>query len=109
MYNRGDIVLIPVPFSDLTALKKRPVLVISSDSYNIAYQDMIVVAITSNLAQSGIPISTSDMLTGILPKPSIIRSDKIYTLDQRIVTKSVGCVSTAIADAVKAEVITHIS
>ncbi|HLR69697.1 type II toxin-antitoxin system PemK/MazF family toxin [Virgibacillus alimentarius] len=35
MYKQGDIVLIPVPFSDLKTHKQRPVLIISNDSYNI--------------------------------------------------------------------------
>ena len=42
MYRQGEIVLIPVPFSDLSASKKRPVLVISNDGHNAASQDIIV-------------------------------------------------------------------
>lgn len=49
MYKQGDIVLIPVPFSDLTNKKQRPVLVISSDSYNKMTDDIVVVAVTSQL------------------------------------------------------------
>ena len=30
-YNKGDIVLVPFPFSDQTATKKRPAVIISSD------------------------------------------------------------------------------
>ena len=30
----GDIVLIPIPFTDLSAQKQRPVVVISNDDYN---------------------------------------------------------------------------
>lgn len=47
---QGDIVLIPVPFTDLSSRKRRPVIVISSDAYNAVSPDMIVVAMTSNPA-----------------------------------------------------------
>jgi len=109
MYNNGDIVLIPVPFSDLSASKKRPVLVLSNTNYNTTKPDMIVVAITSNLIQHGIPISSSDMVTGQLPKPSVIRSDKVYTLDQGIVVKSIGHLSNNIVNSARNDLIKYIS
>ena len=108
MYRQGEIVLIPVPFTDLSSSKKRPVLIISSDKYNAESQDMIVVAITSNPTQTGIPIINSDMISGQLPKPSIIRSDKIYTLNQGIVVKSIGSISKTVRDSVKSEIYTLI-
>jgi len=109
MYSRGEIVLIPVPFSDLSATKRRPVLVISNDAHNGSNSDMLVVAITSNLIQSGIPISTSDMLRGQLPKASLIRTDKLYTLDQGIVVKSIGQVASYVLDKVKTDIIKLVS
>lgn len=32
-YKRGDVVLVPFPFSNQTATKKRPAIIISSDAY----------------------------------------------------------------------------
>ncbi len=34
IYNRGDVVLVPFPFSNQTIMKKRPAVIISSDVYN---------------------------------------------------------------------------
>ena len=36
MYKRGEVVLIPVPFSDLSTSKRRSVLVVSNDRHNAA-------------------------------------------------------------------------
>ena len=75
MYKRGEIALVPVPFSNLSLTKIRPVLVVSNTAHNFASPDMIVVAITSNLLQNGIIIEASDLIVGVLPKKSIIRCD----------------------------------
>jgi len=109
MYSRGEVLLIPVPFTDLSASKRRPVLVVSNNSYNSANLDMIIVAITSNLIQPGIPITTNDMIRGQLPKSSIIRTDKIYTLDQNIVVKSIGHISESILSNVRYDIINLVS
>ena len=50
MPEQGDIVLIPIPFTDLSSQKRRPVIVISNDAYHKATADMVVVAMTSNPA-----------------------------------------------------------
>lgn len=49
MYEQGDILLVPIPYSDMTSMKKRPVLVLSNDLYNKQTEDIIVAAITSNI------------------------------------------------------------
>jgi mRNA interferase MazF len=51
MPEQGDIVLIPIPFTDLSSQKRRPVIVISNDTYNRKTTDIVVVAMTSNPAQ----------------------------------------------------------
>ena len=52
IYKQKDIVLTKFPFSNLTDFKVRPVLVLSKNSYNRKYADVIVCAITSNLEES---------------------------------------------------------
>lgn len=48
-YKFGDVILVPFPFTDQTAVKKRPAVVISSDTYNHNRDDCIIMAVTSRL------------------------------------------------------------
>lgn len=103
MYKQGEILLIPIPFSDLTSNKKRPVLVLSNDGYNDKTEDIIVAAITSNLATKEyvVMLSSDDLDEGTLKVDSCIRVDKIYTLSQNIVVSKFGTVKKCVIDAVK--------
>ena len=42
MYNQDDILLVPLPLTELSTQKKRPVLVLSNDDYNNTTEDVIV-------------------------------------------------------------------
>jgi mRNA interferase MazF len=91
MPDRGDLLLVPFPFSDLSAAKRRPVLALTaSDSYG----DFIALPVTSRpQAEHGLPISSADLTSGSLPAPSWIRTDRIVTLNTSLVVKTVGRVS----------------
>ena len=52
MPSQGEIVLIPVPFTDLTSTRRRPAIIISNDTYNQTTADMVVVGMTSNLTRT---------------------------------------------------------
>ncbi len=97
MPEQGDIVLIPVPFTNLSSQKRRPVIVISNNTYNQKTPDHIVVAMTSNPAPTdySFRITSADLEKGALNRPGTIRVDKIYTLSQSIVVKTFGRVDVA--------------
>lgn len=90
-----DMVLIPIPFSDLKSKKRRPVIIISNDVYNQKTDDIVVAAVTSNLEKKDytLLITQTAMAEGDLPRDSIIRVDKIYSLSQKIVVKQLGKVT----------------
>jgi mRNA interferase MazF len=48
-YRFGDVIVVPFPFTDQTATKKRPAVVISSEAYQRERPDLILMAITSQL------------------------------------------------------------
>ena len=103
MYKQGDIVLIPVPFSDLTNRKQRPVLIISSDRYNETTEDIVVVAITSQLRDLdySVVIEEDDLNEGTLKVTSAVRADKIYTLSKAIIKKRFGKVNSKVLKGVR--------
>ncbi len=47
LFEFGDIILVPFPFTDQSATKKRPAVVISSAIYNTERPDLIIMAVTS--------------------------------------------------------------
>lgn len=103
MPEQGDIVLIPIPLSDLSSHKRRSVIVISNNAYHRATSDMVVVAMTSNPAISpyGFSITSADLEGGILNRPGTVRVDKIYTLSQALTIKTFGRVRTGILERVR--------
>jgi mRNA interferase MazF len=103
MPEQGDIVLIPVPFTDLSSQKRRPVMVISNNLYNRRGDDLFVVALTSNPQPTkfSFTITSSDLERGTLNRPGKVRVDKIYTLSQSIVVKTFGRVNSQVLDTIR--------
>ena len=60
---RGEVVLVPFPFTDLSSAKQRPALVVSADDWNAAQPDVVLVAITSQ--------TTGPRTLGHLPESAI--------------------------------------
>lgn len=46
-YSRGDVVLVGFIFPDETGVKRRPAVIVSSDTYHQGRQEAIIAAITS--------------------------------------------------------------
>lgn len=103
MREQGEIVLIPVPFTDLSSQKQRPVIIISNDTYNRTREDVVDVAMTSNptVAPFSFKIETSDLVDGKLNRPGTVRVDKVYTLAKAIIVKRFGMVSPQIVDRIR--------
>ncbi|MBI5525577.1 MAG: type II toxin-antitoxin system PemK/MazF family toxin [Deltaproteobacteria bacterium] len=90
-FERGDVVLVPVPFSDLSAVKKRPAVVISSDEHNRQSVDLVITAITS---RSFMPGRVGECVLekwseAGLAKPSVVKP-AVSTIEQRLVTRKLG-------------------
>jgi len=87
-FMKGDVVVIPFPFSDLTQAKRRPALVISK----LEGDDIILCQITSQTTKDNyaIPIDDKDFEMGSLKQMSNVRPNRIFTADTHIVLYRVG-------------------
>ncbi len=85
---KGDVVVVPFPFSDLTQAKRRPALVISK----LEGDDLILCQITSQSIEDtyAISLNDKDFETGSLKQPSNIRPNRIFTADSHIILYKVG-------------------
>ncbi len=103
MPDQGDIVLVPVPFTDLSSQKRRPVIVVSNNAYHSRSADVVVVAMTSNPTQSpySFSLTSLDLVEGALNRPGTVRADKVYTLAKSIVVKRFGRVAPAIVERIR--------
>lgn len=88
MPKRGDIVLIPFPFSDLSGQKIRPAVVISKQNKG---SDIVVVFVTSkHKILKGVAVPVSPNQTNGIKVSSVIVCDKIATLDKKTILGLIG-------------------
>ena len=90
---KGDVVVIPFPFSDLSGSKRRPALVIA----DWGGDDVMLCQITSQAKRDGleVPLTAAAFTTGQLPIASHVRPNKVFTADRRIILKVAGRISAA--------------
>lgn len=87
---KGDVVVIPFPFSDLSQSKRRPALVIAPLEGN----DAILCQITSKTIKDSyaISIDDTDFASGSLRQPGNIRPNRLFTADSNIILYRVGSI-----------------
>jgi len=91
MYLPSDIVLLPFPFTDLSASKKRPVHILKAPNFQ---GDFLAVAITSQSGyENSLALQQDDFKLGLLPKISFVRPDKLVTLNKSLVIQRIGKLS----------------
>lgn len=100
--NRGDIVLVSLPFASGSAAKIRPVLVIQSDRNNSRLINTIVAAITSNIsralhepAQLLIDVATPEGKASGLRFNSAVTCEFLATIEQTQIKVRLGSLPDA--------------
>jgi mRNA interferase MazF len=86
----GDVVLVPFPFTDQTASKKRPAVVVSSGVLHRESIDLIVMAVTTQpRAASSLKTPVTQWQQAGLLRPSVIKP-VLATLERPLVLKKLG-------------------
>ena len=99
---RGDVVIVDVAYVGAPGSKPRPAVVIQNDVLNSAIRETIIVAITSNLSnvhqsdQLLIDISTADGAATGLSMDSAVRCNRIHTIPQSDIKRTIGTFSSAL-------------
>jgi mRNA interferase MazF len=85
---KGDVVVVPFPFSDLTQAKRRPALVISV----LEGDDLILCQVTSQFVRDNyaIFIEGKDFEEGGLKQKSNVRPNRLFTADSHIILYRIG-------------------
>ena len=85
---KGDVVVVPFPFSDLTQAKRRPALVVSV----LEGDDLILGQVTSQFVKDSYAISIEgkDFEEGGLKQKSNVRPNRLFTADSHIVLYRIG-------------------
>ncbi|MEP7336201.1 MAG: type II toxin-antitoxin system PemK/MazF family toxin [Acidobacteriota bacterium] len=88
---KGEVVVVPFPFSDLSATKRRPSLVVAQ----LTGDDVILCQITSQgvADKYAISLDAQDFASGGLNQASSIRPNRLFTADSNIVLYSAGTVT----------------
>jgi mRNA interferase MazF len=95
---KGDVVVLPFPFSDLSQVKRRPALVVAQASR----EDVLMCQITSQAPREtgAIQISSSDFQKGGLIRASCARPERLFTADSRIIGYKAGTLNESVVGRV---------
>lgn len=87
---RGDVVVVPFPFSDLSQSKRRPALVIRNFG-----EDLLLAQITSKTIKNdfAIEIKETDFNEGSLKVVSNVRPEKLFTCSRNLILYKAGSLS----------------
>ncbi len=102
MFEAGDLVLLPFPFSDLTSTKRRTVLMLTAPD---SQGDFIACPITSRAGwQHARKLRPNDLSDGALPLVSWVRTDKVVTLHLGLIVRRFSRVTADVRAATAGDV-----
>lgn len=99
-YEPFDVVVVPFPFSDRKAAKRRPALVVSSARFNEWHQQLVLAMVTSTTSEWPSDVAIREWQTANLTVPSKVRF-KLFTLDRTLIVRKLGALAETDREPVK--------
>ena len=94
-FDAGDVVVVPFPFTDRVAAKRRPALVLSQDeSFGAAGHGVMAMIISARHSRWPLDVEIVDRQSAGLTVPCLVRM-KLFTLDHRFVERRMGRLGSA--------------
>ena len=95
---KGDVVVVPFPFSDLSTVKRRPALVVAAPGGD----DVILCQITSQQVRDryAVGITELDFAEGTLHKPSNIRPNRLFSASTNLILYRAGRLNDPVVTSV---------
>ena len=98
----GDLVLVPVSYTDLSSIKQRPVLVLTLPD---GRGDFVGLPVTSRpQGETGLLIEPTALISGDLSRRSWIRTDHPVSLNSRLVLRIIA----QVAEPLRVDAINHL-
>ena len=99
-YESLDVVVVPFPFTDRQAVKRRPALVVSSASFNRTHEQSILAMITSSGSDWPSDVPIEGWREAGLRVFCKVRF-KLFTLDDALIVRKLGTLSKQDGEGVK--------
>lgn len=89
---KGDVVIFPFPFTDLTTVIKRPAIIIA----DLQGHDVILCQVTSKFKFDTycLELEKADFVRGFLKKSSFIRTNKLFTAHRYLLQHKIGKINS---------------
>jgi mRNA interferase MazF len=108
-YQAYDVVVVPFPYSDRMAGKRRPALVVSGSALDEHGMLWVAMITSAENKRWSCDVNISDLEFAGLPSASVVRTAKIACIEAARVLRTAGSLNTATARKVAARLRTFLA
>jgi len=100
-YDCWDVVVVPFPYADRLAEKRRPALIVSNESLRIHGLLWIVMITSARNERWSCDVPIADPASAGLPAPSVVRTAKIACIEPARILRAAGRLDHRAANMVR--------